>query len=57
MKLSTLRLTYAGVGWAHGLATGFWSSGAFDSALRGRPAQYAAGVALLAAVAAEVSAN
>jgi hypothetical protein len=57
VKLSTLRLTYAGVGWEHGRATGFWSSEAFDSALRGRPAQHAAGVALLATVAAEISAS
>jgi hypothetical protein len=57
VKLSTLRLTYVGVGWAHGLATGFWSSEPFDSSLRGRPAQHAAGVALLATVAAEISAD
>lgn len=55
--LSTLRLTYAGVGWAHGLATQFWSSDEFDSSRDGRGAQQAAGVALLATVSKVITAG
>jgi hypothetical protein len=55
MSFSTLRLTYAGIGWAQGSATGFWSSDPFDNARHGRDARQTAGIALLATVAGVIS--